>query len=106
MTAPKTPKTVRLADPINWDGREITEIKIGKPKVKDLKRMNAALDGVEDKLDQGVLMIATLSGLPAEAIEELDADDFTKVSEVIAGFFPEGTASPVGEASSPKPPTG
>jgi hypothetical protein len=106
MTAPKAPKTVRLSEPLSWEGREIIEIKISKPKVKDLKRMQAALDGVEDQLEQGIVMAATLTGLPAEAIEELDTDDFTALSGVIAGFFPKGTASPSGEASSPKPPTG
>lgn len=51
-------------------------------------------------------MAAALTGLPAEAIEELDTDDFTAISEVIADFFPKGTASANGDLSSPKPPTG
>lgn len=106
MTAPKAPKTVRLADPITWEGREITEITLSKPRVKDLKRMHAALAGIEDRLEQGIVMAAALTGLPVEAIEELDTDDFTAISEVIADFFPKGTASPNGAPSSPKPPTG
>jgi hypothetical protein len=106
MTAPKAHKTVRLSDPITWEGREITEIKLAKPRVKDLKRMQASLVGVEDRLDQGIAMAAALTGLPVEAIEELDTDDFTAISEVIADFFPKGTASQSGGPSSPKPPTG
>jgi hypothetical protein len=70
-----------------------------KPRVKDLKRMNAALDGITDRLDQGIVMAATLTGLPVEVIEEMDTDDFTAISEVIADFFPKGTASPPGDRS-------
>jgi hypothetical protein len=103
MTAPKAPKTIRLSDPFMWEGREITEVTIAKPRVKDLKRMQAALEGVTDRLEQGVVMAASLTGLPVEAIDELDTDDFTTISEVIAGFFPRGTASQSGEVSSPKP---
>ena len=106
MTDPKASRTVRLSGPIRWDGREITEVTIAKPKVKDLKRMNAQLEGIEDDLEQGIAMAAALTGLPVTAIEELDTDDFTAISEVIAGFFPQATASRSGEASSPKPPTG
>jgi hypothetical protein len=51
-------------------------------------------------------MAATLTGLPVEAIEEMDTEDFTAISEVIADFFPKGTASPPGDRSLPKPPTG
>jgi hypothetical protein len=99
-------KTVSLSVPVTFEGREITEIRIAKPKVKDLKRMNAALDGITDRLDQGIVMASALTGYPVEMIEELDTDDFTALSEVIADFFPKGAASPPGDRSLPKPPTG
>jgi hypothetical protein len=51
-------------------------------------------------------MAAVLTDLPREAIEDMDTDDFTAISEVIAGFFPKGTASATGAPSQPKPPTG
>jgi hypothetical protein len=103
MTDPKAPKTVTLSEPIQFEGREIAEVHITKPKVKDLKRMNAALDGITDPLEQGIVMAASLTGLPVEVIEDLDADDFTTISEVIADFFPQGTARDTGVPSSPKP---
>ena len=106
MTPHDASRTVRLSGPIRWDGREITEVTIAKPKVKDLKRMDTQLAGIENKLDQGIAMAAALIGLPVAAIEELDTDDFTAISEVIAGFFPQATAPRSGEASSPKPPIG
>jgi len=106
MTAPTKTKTFRLSDPIEWDGRQITEVTITKPRVKDLKRMQAGLVGIDDKLEQGIVMAAILTGLPVEAIEEMNTDDFTQISEMIADFFPKGTASPNGDPSLPKPPTG
>jgi hypothetical protein len=88
MSDPKT-KTVSLSVPVTFEGRDIAEIRIAKPKVKDLKRMNAALEGITDRLDQGIVMAAALTGYPVEMIEELDTDDFTAISEVIADFFPQ-----------------
>ena len=106
MTDPKTQKTVTLSEPIEHDGRQITEFQITKPKVKDLKRMNAALDNITNPLEQGIVMAASLTGLPVEVIEDLGADDFTTISEVIADFFPQATARDTGVPSSLKPPIG
>ena len=103
---PASAQTILLAAPLEHDGRKITELQIRKPKVKDLKRMNAALDGVADPLEQGIVMVASLTGLPVEVIEELGADDFTTISEVIADFFPQATARDIGVPSLPKPPIG
>ena len=36
-------KTVSLSVPVTFEGREITEIRIAKPKVKDLKRMPSSV---------------------------------------------------------------
>lgn len=103
---PASAQTIRLAAPLEHDGRKITELQIRKPKVKDLKRMNAALHGIADPLEQGIVMVASLTGLPVDVIEELGADDFTTISEVIADFFPQATARDIGVPSLPKPPIG
>jgi hypothetical protein len=105
MTAPKT-KTLRLQFPITVEDREVSEVTITRPKVKDLKVMDAALDGINDKLDQGVIMVSVLTGLSHDAVEDLDAEDFTKLSEEVAGFFPQAKAPGSGAPSSPRPPTG
>ena len=106
MTDPKAPKTVQLSDPVEWGDRKVTEVTINKPKVKDLERMEAMLEGVEKALDQAIVTASAITGLPVEVVKDLDLDDFTAISEVIAGFFPQATASRNGEASLPKPPTG
>lgn len=105
MTVPQH-RTIRLSQPISWEGREIAEVTITKPKVKNLRAIQMALNGVTDQLEQGVVMAAALTGLPTEAIDELDTDDFTTISEVVASFFDRAKASDGGEPSSPKPPTG
>lgn len=95
----KKPKTFTLSEPIVSEGGEITEVVIPKPKVKDLKRMDEALRDVEDQLDQGIIMVSTFTGLSVDVVEEMDAEDFTKISEVIADFFPRAKEPESGEAS-------
>lgn len=80
---------VALAVPVEWQGQKIAEVSVRRPKVKDLRAIEAASRG-QSQLDQGASMIAQLTGLPVEAVDELDAQDFTAISEVIAGFFPQG----------------
>lgn len=106
MTAKKTSRTLTLSDPIDWEGERISEVTVSKPKVKHLRRIQAAMDASPDRMDQGVAMAVAMTGLAEEIIDELDIDDFNAISEVIAGFFPQGTASVDGAASSPKPPIG
>jgi hypothetical protein len=96
-------KRLPLSAPIALGDQTLTEVSVKKPKVKDLKALQDALAGIEDQLEQGILMAAVLTDLPRE---EMDTDDFTAISEVIAGFFPKGTASATGAPSQPKPPTG
>ena len=105
MTAQKH-KTLQLLFPITVEDREVSEVTITRPKVKDLKAMDAALVGSTDKLDQGIVMVSVLTGLPPVAVEELDADDFTRLSEEVTGFFPQAKAHGTGAPSLPKPPTG
>ena len=99
-------KTLQLLFPITVEDREVSEVTITRPKVKDLKAMDAALVGITDKLDQGIVMVSVLTRLPPVAVEELDADDFTRLSEEVAGFFPQAKAHGTGAPSLPKPPTG
>ncbi|MFA8386857.1 MAG: phage tail assembly protein [Pelagibaca sp.] len=105
MTAPKT-KTLRLQYPVTVEGREVSSVTITRPKVKDLKAMDAALDGIKDKLDQGIIMVSVLTGLSHDTVEDLDAEDFTKLSEEVAGFFPQAKAPGNGAPLLPRLPIG
>ena len=93
------PKTVRLTQPIAWDGKTVTEIQVRRPKVKDLRAMERDNSVTATQIDQGVAMAALLTGLPVEIIDEMDAVDFATVSEMIAGFLPQGPAPATGVAS-------
>ena len=93
------PKTVRLTQPIAWDGKSVTEIQVRRPKVKDLRAMERDNSATATQVDQGVAMAALLTELPVEIIDEMDAVDFAAVSEVIAGFLPQGPAPATGAAS-------
>jgi len=92
-------KTVRLSQPIVWDGKTVTEVQVRRPKVKDLRAMERDTTNTTSQIDQGVAMAALLTELPVEIIDEMDAVDFAAVSEVIAGFLPPGPAPATGAAS-------
>jgi hypothetical protein len=49
--------------------------------------VTAARKGKKDEAEQEVALIATLTGLPVSAIEELDLADYKKLQEVLGGFF-------------------
>jgi len=93
------PKAIRLSHPIAWDGRTLTEVQVRRPKVKDLRAMERDTPNPANQIDQGVAMAALLTELPVEVIDEMDAVDFAAVSEVIAGFLPQGPAPATGAAS-------
>jgi hypothetical protein len=93
------PKTVRLCQPIVWEGGSMTEVHVRRPKVKDLRAMERDTPNTASQIDQGVAMAALLTDLPVEAIEEMDAVDFATVSEVIAGFLPPGPEPTTGAPS-------
>lgn len=93
------PKIVRLTQPIASDGKTVTEVQVRRPKVKDLRAMERDNSATATQIDQGVAMAALLTELPIEIIDEMDAVDFAAVSEVIAGFLPQGPAPATGAAS-------
>ncbi|MBY0401804.1 phage tail assembly protein [Myxococcota bacterium] len=87
---PRT-KTIPLDFPVEREGGEITELVIRRPKAKDLalvEEVRAKGEGVEE----AIALLAILSGQPVEVIEEIDFEDFTRASEALADFFPQGKA--------------
>ena len=93
------PKIVRLTQPIVCDGKTVTDVQVRRPKVKDLRAMERDNTAASTQIDQGVAMAALLTELPVEIIDEMDAVDFAALSEVIAGFLPQGPAPATGVAS-------
>ena len=87
------PITIELAVPVSVDGNVITELSLRRPKVRDLRALEEATQGKPSQLDQGAALLSLLAGIPEAAVEEMDATDFARASEVIAGFF-EGARVP------------
>ena len=101
MTKKPRTKTVPLEFPIEWDGKTISEVTLHRPKGKDMRRIAEAENSSSNKMEAGAVMVATLSDLPDGAIDELDFEDFTAISEAIADFFPKSAGQAVGVPSSP-----
>ena len=62
-------------------------IALRRPKARDLKVMDR-FDGRE--IEGTIHMIAALSGLEIAAVENMDAEDFGALGELLAAFMPDG----------------
>ncbi|AEC17645.1 phage tail assembly protein [Gallibacterium anatis] len=70
---------VKLDYPIrDGEGKEITELHIRRAKAKDIRKLRSTTD-----VEQSIELLAALTGLVPEDIDELDVADFTKASAVI-----------------------
>lgn len=59
-------------------GKTLTELTIRRPKVKDLRKMNGATE-----VEQSINILAIVTGLVPEDIDELDMSDFQRAAKVI-----------------------
>lgn len=75
---------ITLKYPIQFEGGELKEISVRRPKVKDVTESKK---GKAENSDQEIALIAKLSGLPPAAIEDLDLADYTAIQEVLQSFF-------------------
>ena len=70
---------VALDFPIqDGEGKTITELKIRRPKVKDIRKMTGNTDA-----EQSISLLAIVTGLVPEDLEELDIADFKRAAEVV-----------------------
>lgn len=92
-----TTTSITVAFPVEIEGRTIAEVSIRRPKVKDLRTLDQAHGRDAGDIGQGIFMASLLTGLPIEAMDELEAADFEAISEVIAGLLPQAKA-PADEA--------
>ena len=58
-------------------------IKIRSPKVRDLK----AVSHINDEIEKEENLIANLTGLSIEEIDEMDLSDYKKLQEALMGFL-------------------
>jgi len=72
-------KIIKLSYPPSED---LKEIRIRRPKVKDIKEV-MSLKNLED-LDRDLLLLEKLTGVPKQVLEELDIADWTKLQTALA----------------------
>lgn len=78
-------ETIQLSTPIEHDGRELAEVIVRAPRVKDMKLVDR-LDGI----DRSIRLMAELTGLSAGSVEKLTVADFERLDAAAArlGKFP------------------
>ena len=82
--------SIALDYPVDHGGREVSEITLRRPTVREVRELERiGKDAGGDETEKAVQVLALLSGLPPDAIDLLDAADFARASETIAGFFPQ-----------------
>lgn len=77
---------IELSHPITMGDERIESIELDRPKVKHLM----AYDRAEGEMAKMAALIAELAGLPKPVIEQMDAADFMRASEVVSGFLDAG----------------
>lgn len=78
-----TRETITLQYPVTVDGEEITELRIRRPKMADLKRGQKH----KNDLEKSIHLIADLAEVSPMVVEELDAADFATVSAKVGEFM-------------------
>lgn len=86
MGMPTGSVTVQLVYPvmIELESREITEVTMRRPKVKDQRAAQA--EGGTDA-DVEIRLMAMLCELPATVIDEFDIADFLKLQDAYRAFL-------------------
>lgn len=79
--------TYKLKVPLDNGGTQITTITMRRMKVKDIKAIEAA--GKTSDMEAGVAALAAACDLPPEVVDEMDVEDFTAASEMLASFLPK-----------------
>lgn len=77
-------KTIALDYPLNLDGRQVAELTMRRPKVKDQRNADKA---ASDDAGKELQLFASLTGMNPEDLEEMDLSDYTKLQNAYSGFL-------------------
>lgn len=80
-----------LKTPVTVAGKTITELTFRKPKTGDM----CVLDKFDGDMTKMVALMATISDTTIPAFREIELDDFTAISELVAPLLGESKPSPV-----------
>lgn len=73
----------KLLEPIQIEGREITELSFRRLKGKDIR----AIEALDNEVDKAACAISRLAGMPPEIFDEMDGADIEAVTILIEGFM-------------------
>lgn len=76
--------TVKLTYAIQAHGEEVSELTVRRPKVKDLR----AMDAVQGDVAKTAMLIGALCGLTPREVDQIDAMDFATVGQAVTDFLP------------------
>ena len=76
-------ETITLKYPFTYQGEEITQITIRRPKMRDMKKAQKH----KDDMEKSIHMIADLAEVSPGLVEELDTEDFGAVSAKVGEFM-------------------
>ena len=81
--------TLRLAEPVDVASTVTSELRLRRPKAKDLRTIQASDQEGSSGLDFGAALDlgAKLAGVSPAVVDELSIEDATRLGEVIGGFF-------------------
>lgn len=81
--------TYQLKYPVTLNGETITELNLRRPKARDLIKSQKAKGG---EMEMIATMLADLAEITPRVVNELDAEDFAAVGEVIGNFMTPSAA--------------
>lgn len=81
-------KKIKLENSIKIDGVEVNEISLRQPKVRDL--LISSKKNVSEA-EREVNLIANLSEIPVDAVEDLDLRDYLKIQNWLKDFLAQPT---------------
>jgi len=76
-------ETIKLKYPIKHKDKEIAEVTLKRLKGKDLVES----EKFPGELERSAFLISKATGLPMEAVLEMDAEDFSVLSQKVARFL-------------------
>jgi len=77
---------IPLEYPIEVDGKMVGELRLKRLKVRQSKEVAEAVEK-EGQFAGGVVGLALMAGIPREAVEDLDAAEFSEISEKVQNFL-------------------
>jgi Phage tail assembly chaperone proteins, E, or 41 or 14 len=76
-------KTIKLIYPIESNGSTISEVKIRRPKVRDIRSIKKSQEPIESE----VTLLSNLCEMTPEEIESLDMEDYGQLQSALQVFL-------------------